>query len=97
MEARNESCLNLADVDSTPKSASKLQQMENLCYWKSRNGGQQFAGVFMRGLMQNLFGFAYLDEFPTAHHRNARCELGYDWQAVRYKNISKVKFRLQFS
>jgi hypothetical protein len=51
VEARNESCLNLADVDNTPKSASKLQQIKNLSYRKSRNGGQQFAGVFMRRLM----------------------------------------------
>ena len=94
VEARNESCLNLADVDITLKSASKLQQMKNLCYWKSRDGGQQFAGVLVRWLMQNLFRFAYLDEFPAAHHRNARCQLRHDRQAVRYKNISKVKFRL---
>src|ERR1700730_13887050 len=92
MDARNGNCLNLADVEITPKSRRNYSRSKILRYWKHRDSGQQFASVFVGWMMEHLFGFTQLDELAGTHHRDARCELRHHWQTVRYKNVRKVKF-----
>jgi hypothetical protein len=47
-------------------------------------------------LVKDLFGEAEFDELASAHDGDARCDLGYDWQAVGDKNVGKSEFALEF-
>src|ERR1700686_2832608 len=69
------------------ENRNKLPATKDLSYRKHGNRGQEFASVLVDWVMQHLFRFAHLHEFPSTHHRDAGRELRHDRQAMRDKNI----------
>jgi len=60
------------------------------------DGGEQFAGVVVFGLLEDLLGGADFDELAGAHDSDARGHLGHDGLAVGNEDIGKREFELEF-